>query len=145
MTAQHYHCYKSIVLTKNERLLCDARPACHKLRLPSPSAMPNLLPCCENRQRVTLANVPGGRGVHTTCWWPHSHIWTAPSCPPVKYSGINGCAHMRLILSTLCLSTCQIIRERRGNKIMDSRLVSGPIWLKAPRETQEIVGKNTKK
>lgn len=54
-------------LTKNDRLLCDARLACHKLKLPSPSAIPNLLPCCEKRQRVTLANVPGGRGVHTTC------------------------------------------------------------------------------
>lgn len=92
-------------LTKNDRLDCDARLACHKLRLPSPSAMPNLLPCCEKRHRVTLANVPGGRGVQTTCWCPHSHIWTEPSWPPVKYNGINGCAHIRFILSTLCFNT----------------------------------------
>lgn len=54
-------------LTKNDRLHCDAKLACHRLKLPSPSAIPNLLPCCENRQRVTLAKVPGGLGVHTTC------------------------------------------------------------------------------
>lgn len=94
------------ILTKNERLHCDASPACHKLKLPSPSAMPNLLPCCENLQRVTLANVPGGRGVQTTCWCPHSHICTEPSWPPVKYNGIWGCAHIRFILSILCFKTC---------------------------------------
>lgn len=92
-------------LTKNDRLHCDARLACHKLKLPSPSAIPNLLPCCEKRHRVTLANVPGGRGVQTTCWCPHSHIWTEPSWPPVKYNGINGWAHIRFILSTLCFNT----------------------------------------
>lgn len=97
-----------IALTKNDRLHCDAKLACHKLKLPSPSAIPNLLPCCENRHLVTLANVPGGRGVQTTCWWPHSHICTEPSCPPVKYNGINGCAHIRLILSTLCFKTLTI-------------------------------------
>lgn len=43
-----------IILTKNDRLHVDARPACHKLNFPSPSAMPNLFPCCENRQRVTV-------------------------------------------------------------------------------------------
>lgn len=94
-----------IALTKNDRLHCDAKLACHRLKLPSPSAIPNLLPCCENRHLVTLANVPGGLGVQTTCWWPHSHICTEPSCPPVKYNGINGWAHIRLILSTLCFKT----------------------------------------
>lgn len=97
---------KSQTLTKNGRLCCDCKPACHRLKLPSPSAMPNLLPCWANRQRVTLANVPGGRGVQTTCWWPHSHICTEPSWPPVRYSGISGWAHMRLMLSTLCFNTC---------------------------------------
>lgn len=95
----------AIELTKNDRLHCDARLACHKLKLPSPSAIPNLLPCCEKRHRVTLANVPGGRGVQTACWCPHSHIWTEPSWPPVKYKGINGWAHIRFILSTLCFNT----------------------------------------
>lgn len=61
------HDFFATLLTKNDRLDCDAKLACHKLKLPSPSAMPNLLPCCENRHRVTLANVPGGRGVQTTC------------------------------------------------------------------------------
>lgn len=92
-------------LTKKDRLHCEARPACHKLKLPSPSAMPNLLPCCENRHLVTLAKVPGDRGVQTACWWPHSHICTEPSWLPVKYSGISGWAHIRLMLSTLCFST----------------------------------------
>lgn len=101
------------ILTKNDRLLCDARLACHKLKLPSPSAMPNLLPCCENRHRVTLANVPGGRGVHTTCWWPHSHICTEPSWPPVKYNGINGWAHIRFMLSTLCFKTFEMIKANQ--------------------------------
>ena len=30
-------------LTKNDRLHCDASPACHKLKLPSPSAIPNFI------------------------------------------------------------------------------------------------------
>lgn len=100
-------------LTKNDRLHCDAKLACHRLKLPSPSAMPNLLPCCEKRHRVTFANVPGGRGVQTTCWCPHSHIWTEPSWPPVKYSGINGCAHIRFMLSTLCFNTFDVKKMQR--------------------------------
>lgn len=100
-----FGCFNCVILTKNDRLLCDAKLACHKLKLPSPSAIPNLLPCCEKRHRVTLANVPGGRGVQTTCWCPHSHICTEPSWPPVRYNGISGWAHIRFILSTLCFST----------------------------------------
>lgn len=79
-----YSAPQYFALTKNDRLLCEARPACHKLKFPSPSAMPNLLPCCENRHLVTLANVPGERGVQTACWWPHSHICTDPSWLPVR-------------------------------------------------------------
>lgn len=41
-------------LTKNDRLHCEASPTCHKLSLPSPSAIPNLFPCCEKRHRVTV-------------------------------------------------------------------------------------------
>lgn len=42
------------ILTKNERFDCDASPTCHKLNFPSPSATPNLFPCCENRHLVTV-------------------------------------------------------------------------------------------
>jgi hypothetical protein len=61
-----------------------AKPTCHRLRLPSPSATPNLLPCSLNRTLVTLANVPGGRGTETAWTWPHSHICTEPSWEPVR-------------------------------------------------------------
>uniref|UniRef100_A0A1B0BR13 Uncharacterized protein n=1 Tax=Glossina palpalis gambiensis TaxID=67801 RepID=A0A1B0BR13_9MUSC len=39
-------------LTKNDLLLCEAMAACHKLKFPSPSPIPNLLPCCENLHLV---------------------------------------------------------------------------------------------
>lgn len=56
-------------------------------------------------QLLPFANVPGGRGVQTACWCPHSHIWTDPSWPPVKYKGIRGWELMRFMLSTLCFRT----------------------------------------
>jgi hypothetical protein len=42
------------ILTKKDLLHCEASPTCHKLNFPSPSAIPNLFPCCEKRQRVTV-------------------------------------------------------------------------------------------
>lgn len=72
------------IRTKNGRLWDELRPTFHSDRLPSPSATPNLLPCCENLTLVTLAKVPAARGSATACWWPHSHIWTDPSWEPVR-------------------------------------------------------------
>lgn len=71
-------------LTKNGRAVPSLQATWNKLKCPSESATPNLLPCWEKRTRVTLANVPGGLGVATAVWWPHSHNETDPSCDPVK-------------------------------------------------------------
>lgn len=112
--------------------------------------MPNLLPCCENRHRVTendgegseivsnyladgillpFANVPGGRGVQTACWCPHSHICTEPSCPPVKYSGISGWELMRFMLSILCFRTCRWHRKKIFNSSRGENQLKIPIKL----------------
>lgn len=51
--------------TQNGLQLDDVRPTLNKDKFPSPSATPNLLPCCENRTLVTFANVPAARGSAT--------------------------------------------------------------------------------
>ncbi|CAN7984088.1 unnamed protein product, partial [Ixodes hexagonus] len=67
----------------------DVTPTC-RLRLPSPSVTPNLLPCWLNRRLVTLANVPASLGVDTGWACPPSHRLTEPSWQPDKYSGSTG-------------------------------------------------------